>query len=309
MIQILNAADSGAALPRLLDSVPASILFRVWLDLQLATDSAEIAVQIARRLGKPGIGEDLFGQRAWFAQGILAGSLDYRGHLRESARVVMAQPQLKQWALFAELALAGAIPPDTADAFYSRRLRREPFWSASDPSEQEGLNWALAWWAARGDSASLKRFLEQIDRPGHSEAAPSGPVRSLYWKGRGQAYLALARHDTATALSGLRALPDSSRGLVWLDRLTLAQLLAAARREREALTALDGELPHGLVTGTHGPWALERARLAEKLGEREKAKRWYGYVVALWRNADPELQPSVTEAKEGLARLTAEPGT
>ena len=61
------------------------------------------------------------------------------------------------------------------------------------------------------------------------------------------------------------------------------------------------------MTGTHGIWALERARLAEKVGESEKAKYWYGYVVALWRHADPELQPFVTEARQALGRLTAEP--
>jgi hypothetical protein len=31
-----------------------------------------------------------------------------------------------------------------------------------------------------------------------------------------------------------------------------------------------------------GTWALERARLADLLGDREKARHWYGYVARLW---------------------------
>jgi serine/threonine-protein kinase len=303
--RILDTTASAATIQQMLDTTPGSILWRVWDDFMFTPDSSEIAISIARELAKPEAAEELYGENAWFGQGLLAGSLDYRGHLRESARIVMAQHRLAPWALFVELALAGAIPADTADAFYLRRLRREPFWSESD-KEQEGLNWALPWWAARNDSAALKRFLERTDEEGRSKGAPSGPVRGLFWKTRGQAYLALVRRDTAAALSGLRALPDSSRGPVWLDRLTLAQLLAAGGREREALAVLDRELPHNLVTGTHGPWALERARLAEKVGEKEKARYWYGYVLALWRHADPELRSAVAEAREALGRLAGE---
>ena len=93
-----------------------------------------------------------------------------------------------------------------------------------------------------------------------------------------------------------------------MERLTLARLLVGQGREREALAVLDLEFPYQLPTASNGVWALERARLAEKLGEREKARQWYGYVVALWRNADAELQPSVAEAREALGRLTAESG-
>jgi hypothetical protein len=85
-------------------------------------------------------------------------------------------------------------------------------------------------------------------------------------------------------------------------------LLAAQAQERQALAILDREFPRTDVGVSRGIWALERARLAEKLGEHEKAKLWHPYVAAVWRHADPELQPSVAEAREALGRLTAEPG-
>jgi hypothetical protein len=52
---------------------------------------------------------------------------------------------------------------------------------------------------------------------------------------------------------------------------------------------------------------LERARIAERLGDREKAMREYQFVADVWHNADPELQVYVAEAREGLRRLGAEP--
>ena len=50
---------------------------------------------------------------------------------------------------------------------------------------------------------------------------------------------------------------------------------------------------------------LESARLAEQLGRREDAVERFRLVTEVWRRPDPELMPYVTEAREGLERLTA----
>ena len=47
--------------------------------------------------------------------------------------------------------------------------------------------------------------------------------------------------------------------------------------------------------------------MAERLGEREMAARDYQYVMGVWRHADPQLQPYVAEAREGLMRVSGEP--
>jgi hypothetical protein len=52
---------------------------------------------------------------------------------------------------------------------------------------------------------------------------------------------------------------------------------------------------------------LELGRIAERLGEREKAIESYRFVTEAWRRPDPELQPFVAEARLALGRLTAEP--
>jgi hypothetical protein len=56
------------------------------------------------------------------------------------------------------------------------------------------------------------------------------------------------------------------------------------------------------------PWALERARVNERLGRRDVAIDAYRYVVEVWAKADAALQPYVAEAREALRRLASEDG-
>jgi len=51
-------------------------------------------------------------------------------------------------------------------------------------------------------------------------------------------------------------------------------------------------------------WTLEHvAPLYEKRGDRSKARAAYARVAELWKNADPELQPRVSHARERAATL------
>jgi lipopolysaccharide biosynthesis regulator YciM len=85
--------------------------------------------------------------------------------------------------------------------------------------------------------------------------------------------------------------------------LTLARLLAARGDDRRAGALLE----RWRWDAGAGPWfvlaTLERGRVAERLGEREKAIESYRFVTEAWRQPDPELQPYVSEAREALARL------
>jgi hypothetical protein len=48
---------------------------------------------------------------------------------------------------------------------------------------------------------------------------------------------------------------------------------------------------------------LQRARVAERLGNRDQAVASYARVAATWVAADSALQPLVTEARTALTRL------
>jgi tetratricopeptide (TPR) repeat protein len=121
-----------------------------------------------------------------------------------------------------------------------------------------------------------------------------------------RAYVALARGDTIGALRAIAALPDSACRLGSVDcgihKLTEARLLRAVGRHREAMELLDR------WAGLEPLAVLERGRLAERLGDREKAAKAYTFVAAVWRDADPELRGYVLEAHRGLQRLAGESG-
>jgi predicted Zn-dependent protease len=164
----------------------------------------------------------------------------------------------------------------------------------------------LSWWAARGDSATVRAIGHRSDSIARS--APSLVDRNIgsYTSLAAQAHLALMRHDTADAVRRLETMPDSLCPLCYFQRLTLAHLLSARQEDRKAAQLLDRWLTE-LTAPSDVLWTLERARVAERMGDREKAVHGYQYVADVWRHADPELQPYVTEAREGLGRMTSEP--
>jgi tetratricopeptide (TPR) repeat protein len=56
------------------------------------------------------------------------------------------------------------------------------------------------------------------------------------------------------------------------------------------------------------PTLKRLGELYEQRGDRRRAADSYNRFVELWKNADPELQPSVREVRARLAQLAREPG-
>ena len=57
-----------------------------------------------------------------------------------------------------------------------------------------------------------------------------------------------------------------------------------------------------------GPSLKRLGELYEAKGDRENAAKRYAEFVALWKTADPELQPTVKDVQARLGRLrTSEP--
>src|SRR6185295_18211143 len=129
MSLLLDTALSASRMDSALDTLPSEVLFSAWANFWVTPDPAEIGVDLARHLADRRVTGAVWLSNKANGEGLLAAELAFRGHLRESARLVGAQPGLAGWALFTELALAGAIPAETADAYYRRRLSREPLWA------------------------------------------------------------------------------------------------------------------------------------------------------------------------------------
>ena len=81
----------------------------------------------------------------------------------------------------------------------------------------------------------------------------------------------------------------------------LAELLFELGRLREAIPWYEHvaqlspyELPY--LAASH----LRLGQIHDRLGDRDTAASHHARALALWHDADPELQPQVAEAQEGL---------
>jgi hypothetical protein len=126
-----------------------------------------------------------------------------------------------------------------------------------------------------------------------------------------EAWAMLVEGDTAAGLPKLEASVRAIGGWQdwqWLStplRYQLALALAANPARRA-----DGvyRLRHGhddIALQPHLYYALGKAHLAA--GERAEAANALGHFVRLWNGADAALQPRVTEARQLLSDLAAEP--
>jgi serine/threonine protein kinase len=281
-----------------LDTLSELALTHAFTNLQYYPDSAESALRIARALA----------ERSTSAQYDLRWALAFRGHVEEAYRAIQQvdwrAPEIGFWsaqAAFAELALLGAFPDDTVRAVYDAWL---------DAGYGQGVFLTHRWRADRGDTAALQRIIQIGEERLPERRAALSPDTALgMWGAQcARAYLSLARGDTAAALEAFAALrewPTVPWG--YKERLTRAQLLAAVGRDEEAAAVLD-QIPN--VGYPPGPvevvWILERARVNDRLGNREKATDGYAYIVHVWHDADPLLQPFVEEARRALRRLAGE---
>jgi hypothetical protein len=202
-----------------------------------------------------------------------------------------------------DLTLTSTLPEDVETEWLAKLLRDSTKWAFT----------GLPAWARRGDTMALQRF-EQFAKwrsvvTAHGTRGWNDNSRFWrYWYASAPAYIALARRDTTTALRVFVAIPDTLCPDCFLERLVVAQLLSARHQDRTAVQVLEQPVNPGLEGETVGAilWALERGRVNERLGNRDRALEAYGFVAAVWRHADPELQPIVEEARGGLRRLGGE---
>jgi tRNA A-37 threonylcarbamoyl transferase component Bud32 len=218
-----------------------------------------------------------------------ARRLAYRGHLH-AARCAL-DDDLRGYQ-YMELALLGAVPADSVERVFDGWLR----------DSTSLLTFALPWLLERGDTARISAFQRRAEAILRGSRTAVVRQRAQYDSAAALAYLALARRDPS-ALARFMALPDTlCQGCFDLDRLVTTRLLASAGRTREALRVAS-EWRGDLVSAYEVLFALERARIAERLGERGQARAAYELVAAVWANGDREVQGMVTEARDALHRL------
>jgi len=190
---------------------------------------------------------------------------------------------------------AGVISPAQTNAIFERAVR---------DNATAALPIAFAWWYRQRDVDALRKGIAlaaELQRRG--TATDTGLAH--YAQSIGQAYVTLARNDTANAIRLFLALPDSAATYQFAPlRLDIARLLIARKQMRDAAAYLDARPPLAVAaTLWEVEWQLERARVADALGDTKRARDNYALVVRAWSRADAELQPSVDEARKAIARL------
>jgi tetratricopeptide (TPR) repeat protein len=132
------------------------------------------------------------------------------------------------------------------------------------------------------------------------------------WAAYGLGQLALARGDGSGALAHFR----KSRDLWWCRTCTALEeglALERAGQPDSALAAYERQATLGTPMWEEPFKDFSLPLVYQRLGElyesRDKGKslEYYGKLTALWKNADPELQPRIQEIKRRMATLAAEP--
>ncbi len=290
--QVTNAllgprSASDAEVELLLRELSTEEFYQVWYDLKWWPDTAESAIRVARAWA----GTD-DGLAPTFT---LGQSLAFRGHLGEALKV--AGDSIP--GLFAELARLGAVPPDTARAVFGRWLA-ERRWA--------GMYSALPSWAQTHDTTSLRIAAGWWDSL-RTNGPPELEWAASHFARVANAWLALARGDSADALARLAAVPNWPCYTCYHEQLARARILIVFGRDQEAAELLDhmpflnDQVPPAEAVIA----ALERGRVHERLGNRAEALEAFSFVVNAWRKPDRELEGYVEEAKVMIGELTGEP--
>lgn len=287
---------SSLDVARLVDTLPPAGICEAVNVLRHIPDETELMLRFARALAEKanrGVQANMPGCAAGVVDGLM-----FRGHLREAARMAATQAHWLTPVVTMHQADYGIVATEVARADFQRLVA----------ASRRGLNVRLySWWAADGDTSAIRAYISTSEWSLKSRARDSSKIALLLANvAAGNAYLALARRDTAAALAQLLSTRDTLHACWHMNRATTANVLVAIGWYREAAQRLERRWP-GTSECSDGvddiEWTLTRARVFDKLGRRDEARANYEFVERAWRTADPELQPRVREARTAIARL------
>ena len=249
-------------------------------------DTGETALRLGRIMkagsegGSPRFADSARGTRR------LSFALALRGHIREALSVSRTDENLSL------AMLAGETPIAAADSALMKSL-----------AAGQGCGpCVISIWGMMGDTLSIQRITHLGDSLVKLPRPPVEAPLIRHALAVGHAYTTLARRDSVGALRELAAIPDSSCHSCGWQFITQAQLLSALGRNAEAAAVLDET---GVFNGPIGTLAeFERARVAEKLGDKARARDGYAFVAGMWQRGDPFFKRYADEASAALKRLS-----
>jgi tetratricopeptide (TPR) repeat protein len=193
--------------------------------------------------------------------------------------------------------------PEDAVRRVQDALARHPPDSLPPPNRPYGN--LAGFFAAAGRADLAQAMLSAFAR-----VAPDSIRNANAWTPFTAALLALLRKDGRTALSSLDRAQELFGCLICVD-LQRGQAYELLSQPDSAIRMYErvANTPSLGIEARQYQLPVALRRLGELYGERddrERALEYYGRFVDLWKNADPELQPLVSEARERMARLVGE---
>ena len=163
-------------------------------------------------------------------------------------------------------------------------------------------------YASSGRPDRARELIAEYENDVDAEARSEDGNQSSLHLARASIATAEDRIDDALAETELAREVMSECALCVLTELGTAQ--ASAGKHEEAVVTfqqyLDTPFLHRLGTDNFNlhPVLKGLAESQEALGNLDEAARYYQWMLELWSNADPELQPQITGFREALARVS-----
>ena len=158
--------------------------------------------------------------------------------------------------------------------------------------------------AMLGQHERARRLMEEWDVKRRAFRTSTDSMALLTMSG--QVQLASGRHEEAArslrqaGMRGCATCETPLEGRAWDLAGQPDSAIAALRRYAETKHLLRTEYDARFLPGVH----KRLGELYEAKGRRDDALRHYRAFIELWKDADPELQPQVTDARQRVAALT-----
>jgi tetratricopeptide (TPR) repeat protein len=246
-------------------------------------------------------------QRAYIEA--VQGRLDAAGREYVGAERLALEAGLPDYALVAaaeQADLMSTVRGDTAGArrFLNDAMKRFPL-DSIEAFDRPTARLAQAQINA-GNIVEARRLLSALERDVPAD------LRSKVWlRARAEALAAMAVQEgrAGDAVATLNALPQEGFCEPCDFPPLIAALDAAGMRDSAiAVAERYATMVNGtriLADGLHlGPTLFRLGEMFEAKGDTAKAVEYYSQFTELWKDADPDLQVRVTEARNRIARLS-----
>jgi tetratricopeptide (TPR) repeat protein len=242
----------------------------------------------------------------------LATSARIRGRLADAERYERETMAMDEARGAPGVAIADAVTlardyvrlrgqPEQAVRLVDETLRRLPL-SRMDPADRPYAAVA-GLYAEAGQVERAQRLMAEY------QSQVDSTVRHVdYERFIAQGLIALAQRRWRDAAQAFRAFDGSPYGpaVGGMGLFELGRVYDAAGNVDSALAAYTAADARRRFYPDYGPLLERLGELYEERGDRQKALEYYGRLVDLWKDADPELQPVVKDVKQRMAKLAGE---